>query len=101
MSLPAPRAQPDPQIARVITDVNAIAGEHGTPAAYFRQQGIDYGSLVAAVQPRALMVGELVHRAMVDDSTGLIPADCLTVALAAELQRGIAYGLELARRRTP
>ena len=99
MTLPPPQAAPDALLVQVIADVNAVAGEFGRPAPYFERQGIDYQALVAAVQPRAHHVSAMVHRAMVDDTTGLVPTDALEIALAAELHRGIAYGLELARRR--
>lgn len=94
-----PAADPDPQVAQVIDDVNAVAGEFGKPAPYFALNDLHYDALAAAVWPRAQHAAASSHRAMADDKYGLVPEDHLAIIVSASILRGIAYGLELAKRR--
>ncbi len=100
MTLPPPSSTPHPLLATVIADVNAIAGEWGTPAPYFAREQLDYPKLVAAIAPHAARSARAGHRAMADHADDLMPVDYLSVFAGACLLRGIAYGLELASRRT-
>lgn len=94
-----PAGDPDPLVAQVIADVNAVSGEYGKPEPYFRQQGIAFDPLVAALHPGTVKAADNCYRAMADDKYGLIPKDHLQVIIGAALLRGVAYGLELAKRR--
>lgn len=99
MRIPDPKATPDPTLTQVIADVNALAGEYGRPKPYFKQIGINYEHLVAAIDPIAKRSANASHRAMADDEHGLVSEDHLRLIVNGAIMRGIAYGLELANRR--
>ncbi len=98
MTLPTPKHPPDPDLLRVIGDVNAIAGEHRTPDGYFDRIGMHSGRILATLHPYAIDAAQSVYQHMYNNDHRLPPVDYLTMHTNAALMRGIAYGLELAKR---
>jgi hypothetical protein len=100
MGLPAPKAEPDPILARVILDVEAMAGEFPGPVAYFLSRGHDYDPLAAAMVQTATEFAHAAYHGMNNNRHKLAPIDYLAAHTIATTSRGLAYGLELARRTT-
>lgn len=98
MSLPTPSCDPDPILARIILDVDAQAGELERLDSYFRARSLDSGPLTAAVHYRVLATAGHVYERLYDNRHQLAPAEYLAAHTVAAVMRGIAYGLELAKR---
>lgn len=97
MSLPDPRAAPDPTLARVVLDVEAVATELEHTAPYFAARGHDSDAFAAAIVATSTPAAHTAYARMHANRHNLEPVDYLAAHTLASVMRGIAYGLEYAR----